>query len=629
MDEKQYKLLTICLNEPHKKFSTLELSEELDCSEKTIRNYFKQLDDWMSEYSSCQVIRKPNQGIWIEGSVQNIQATKRYLEKHRHLIVDREKSRTDLMNILFNETKKQSIKDLSERLFRNAESIKKDIGSLQQELTKYYLEVVIRQKEGISIVGKEADIRAAYVHFLMDIWHSGGLQSIFVFISQKDYELVSHYLLQLLREENAQLTDEAQVQFTLIVLYSIKRIKQRKRLCSLLYEQSSMTLSTTRFFDQIERTFTCSLDHEERKYLYSLLTRSRKLKMSKDDKSISVDAYHFTKWLVKRLSDRCLIPYDQDTQLINPLCSHIETTLTQGDQSVFSYNPMKEKVKKEYYYTYDQIYSLLEEEAPEYLKIFTDSEVAYLTLYFESSYERLRKTDGKNKRVVLACARGMGTSMLLQAKLERKFHSLQIVKTTSFSHLRKVIEEENPDYVICTKEPDNLSIPYIVLSPVLDKDEEQKLINFMDTFHDQKVKYPVIKRVLSSKTIFPHQSFSSPIEAIKFACSELEKKKFVTKEYVETVIQREKLSATTFENGTMIPHGSDKEVLSSVISIIHLSNPILWNDKKVSILFLLALKGDEIERRELFRELLSICEDKKLLQHMRNVDSAKELLDLL
>lgn len=73
-------------------------------------------------------------------------------------------------------------------------------------------------------------------------------------------------------------------------------------------------------------------------------------------------------------------------------------------------------------------------------------------------------------------------------------------------------------------------------------------------------------------------------------------------EYLESVLQREKVSYTNFNN-IAIPHGNSKYVKESRLIIGRFKNPIKWNDSYVNTVFLFAFSasiecmiGGEIER---------------------------------
>ncbi|MED3785047.1 PTS sugar transporter subunit IIA [Geobacillus stearothermophilus] len=628
MDEKVYHLLLLILEHSHRRFSIQELSDELNFSDKTIRNYLKQLDVWLSQHSSCQIIRKPNQGIWIEGTKEDIERLKKYLKQNRYFIIEQEKRKTELMNILFTEPNPLSIKELSQRFFCHSDIIKKELEMIHEELKRQQVSLTIRQKEGVHLVGEESCIRNAYVHFLLHLWRSGGNQALFSFIERQTYDLLSFYTRQLLSSCDLHLTDEAYVKFVLCVFFTIQRIKKKHFVSGHTFSSDSFELDMSSFFSQIERSFACHLPLPEKQYLHSLLVSSRQLLSEQKSSFLSTDSYEFVKWFLTRLSERLSVPFTEDKELIEPLSYHVHTTLERIKHHLPIHNPMKEKIRTQYYPTFLQIYSLLEEEAPERLKQFKEDEVAYLTLYIESSLERLQQMDGKNKRVVIACSMGMSASMLLKTKLERKFHSLHIVKSVSFSQLKSVIEKEEVDFVICTNEPEQLDIPYIVLSPVLDKEEEQRLLNFIASLDEKrKTAYPLLKQYLSLETTFTQVSCSNPIDAIRMVCDSLSSLGYITNHYKDSVIQRESLSSTIMENEVMIPHGNDKEVLRSTIAIVQFKKPVTWNQKTVSLMFLLALKPSEVShQRALFHELLSVCEDKSFIQELKNAVNPSEML---
>ena len=82
-----------------------------------------------------------------------------------------------------------------------------------------------------------------------------------------------------------------------------------------------------------------------------------------------------------------------------------------------------------------------------------------------------------------------------------------------------------------------------------------------------------------------------------------------------------------------IPHGDTDHIISSAISILTLKKPILWDDEKVQIVFLLAVKKEDYSKddtmRDFFKYLNNLSNDEKLLQKMTMENNINKFLKLL
>lgn len=108
-------------------------------------------------------------------------------------------------------------------------------------------------------------------------------------------------------------------------------------------------------------------------------------------------------------------------------------------------------------------------------------------------------------------------------------------------------------------------------------------------------------------------------------CSVMESKGVVSKEFYDTVMEREKKTTTTIGNGVSLPHGSPTAVNESKVAIAFLDKPILWDKEQVQVVFLLAFRmstRDEINRIQMFyKEYVSLIDSEEKLTMLKNMKS--------
>lgn len=74
---------------------------------------------------------------------------------------------------------------------------------------------------------------------------------------------------------------------------------------------------------------------------------------------------------------------------------------------------------------------------------------------------------------------------------------------------------------------------------------------------------------------------------------ELLNREYVGKEFLNSVLEREKISSTAFESGIAMPHPITNCCYKTIISVAILKKPIMWQGQKVKCIFLLSIKEDE------------------------------------
>ena len=117
------------------------------------------------------------------------------------------------------------------------------------------------------------------------------------------------------------------------------------------------------------------------------------------------------------------------------------------------------------------------------------------------------------------------------------------------------------------------------------------------------------QHVISNYLLFYHTTKVYTQESlIKHYCKDLFEHNYVTDEFYESVLQRMKSSGTYIARGIALPHGSKDFVQRSVISLIHLETPILWDNESTDLVILVAINDKDAKNYSyLFRKIMRIA----------------------
>jgi activator of the mannose operon (transcriptional antiterminator) len=333
--------------------------------------------------------------------------------------------------------------------------------------------------------------------------------------------------------------------------------------------------------------------------------------------------------LIKRTSELTFIDFTMDKELRKGLGVHVYTLLNRLKYSLSVENPMLQDIKKMYPYMFYTMIYVMEELNQRFSLAIPEEEAAYLTLYFQTSIERLQRHDGKKKMAVVVCHMGIGMSQLLRTKLERKFHSLLIEDCIARAELSRFLSDHDIDLIISTVALPKIEMPAIVVSPLLTKEEELELQAFMKKL-DGTQTYSVLAGFTDASLVCLQLDFGHRYEVIEHLANVLYTNGFVEKEYAHNAIVREKMSPTTIGAGIAIPHGNPALIQQSAIAIGTLKEPIEWEGEWVSLVFMLAAKNNgQKETRQLFAELSHISEEPDLIQALVHETKAERFLALL
>ena len=138
---------------------------------------------------------------------------------------------------------------------------------------------------------------------------------------------------------------------------------------------------------------------------------------------------------------------------------------------------------------------------------------------------------------------------------------------------------------------------------------------------------------LTNETVLLNQSVVTKEEAIHLAGELLVKAGFVSPEYVDAMLEREKIVSTYMGNFLAIPHGTDeakKHILNSGISLVQVPAGVEFGngDKPAKVIIGIAGKGDDhLEVLSTVAVAFSEIEVAEQIINASNVDEINAVLE--
>ncbi|QDX93489.1 PRD domain-containing protein [Brevibacillus laterosporus] len=648
MNARQIEILRILLTQSDQHVLIQEIAEKVGCSEKTIRNDFKRIQDYLREHSHATIIRKPGLGVFLE--IEDHEKTSLF---HKLLMVNHpvkyesdEKMILEIAYQLLMNVKPIIAQDLASQYFVNKAVIKKSLDKIENWLKAWGLTLISKQKVGLIIEGNEKDKRTALAR-LSQLTNNSQLSDSFIKeqFSSHEVEIVRNALKELQKEHSIFFTDETFEGLIVHALLMIRRTKLKQPITLSEKERSLLQNKkeyewTSEFLKQLERAFAVRFPEVEITYL-ALHILGGKVRYQQRNETSEID--DLTKdnpvlsqlllLLIQRMSEFNMIEFTNDETLINGLKVHLYTTLNRLNYGLSVSNPMLSDIKRMYPYMFDMVLCALEEVNQSLSLSIPEEEAAYLVLHFQASIERFNSIRKKTKEAVIVCHMGIGMSQLLRTKLERKFISINIIACIAKADVKEYLANHDVDFVVSTVSLPEVNLPYLVVSPLLEATEEKRLENFIKQLDEpiqQAPKESVLLKFTTPFLVFLQQDVEHRYELIEMLATVLYEKGFVEKEYTHHAITRERMSATNIGAGVAIPHGNPKLIKHSAIAIATLHEPIEWGPEKVSLVFMLAVKNDNQEdTKQLFRELSFISEQPAFIQTLMKETDTMQFLSHL
>jgi len=138
------------------------------------------------------------------------------------------------------------------------------------------------------------------------------------------------------------------------------------------------------------------------------------------------------------------------------------------------------------------------------------------------------------------------------------------------------------------------------------------------------------KEVLVAENVKLNVTVNNKEEAIRLAGELLVKNGYVNSSYIDSMLEREKLTTTYMGNFIAIPHGTDdskKEVLESGISILQIPDGVDFGGGNVAkVVFGIAGVGDG--HLEILSQIAILCSEVENVEKIVAAKSYEEIIQL-
>lgn len=636
MHPRHQKLLSILLRNPNQYMYVQDLAGELNCSEKTVRNDLKSIELLLHEEDwKATINRKPGFGVSLNINEAEKSSLYNYVyQEDTKTEEDQDDLVMQLAYDLLMAKSPKTINGITSTYFAPKSQVKRDLEEIHHWLENFDLTLITKKRVGIYIEGTEKNKRNALAR-VHDLSHNqtGTDHLIKRLFNNHEVSIIKNELDSFQRKHELYFTDDTVNGLTLHILLMIKRVKigdpiQLSPNEFLQIKQKKEYAWTKELLHKLQSTFVVRFPETEIAYI-TLHILGGKVRFDSTDES-HPSLSPITEYMIERMTELSELSFDKDTQLKNGLQTHLNTTLHRLDYAFSVSNPMLEDIKKMYPHMFDQVLLVLEDVQQHFSYKIPEEEAAYITLHFQAALERLTSQEGIQKKVLIVCHMGIGMSQLLQTKIERKFQTLTVVDSIARADLSHYLRQHQVDFVISTIPLENISTPHIVVSPLLEAKDEQKLEAFIKEKPEEEKQESVLLTFTSPFLVNLQHPPVHRYELIEELATQLYKKGYVEEEYIHTCLLRERSASTNIGGGIAIPHGNPNYIKQSAVAIATLKEPIQWGTEKVSFICLLAVHSQNREEtKRLFQELSELSENPDHIQRLTQEKDAMSFLSSL
>lgn len=619
ISERQKDLIDI-LTYSKKKLSAKQLAQSLTISLKSVRNDIQQINQ---QFSVPIIHSKSGEGYWLE-------------DKENQLLENLSGEQNTTYNVKFElfsrllDANELNVNLLADELFISESTLDRLIRELNQVIQKRDPSLCIQRKNNqLVIQGKEEQKRKLFNIFLNEEIENYqlSLEKYTSYFEYCDLDTLSWIIIDFQQKHQIVVNDFFTISFILHVAVMLERV--HKGSCLPTYKslpkepKSTAQKLAENLMNELRQQLDVEIPAQELPYVERLF-----LGVSNVDSEKNKENQKYQKIVLKLISQvksSYGIDFSLDEQLTFFLGNHIESLYKRAVQNRYLKNPLTEELKNKFPFIYNiSVYAAAFFQ--EQLAItFTDDEIAYIALHFLSSYETINK--GLKKKILFISPYGVANKRLVQNKLTKLTnYSIELVVIPSIFDLNHIVEKD-VDLILTTEFlRQDIRVPVYKIDKLL---TDEDVLQIESIFQKEETKQVILQIFFKKELFFPHQNFIDQNEIIHFLSNELVKNKYVEENYGERVLERERLSSTSFGNYYALPHAIQRNAKKNGVAVCLLDRAVDWNGKKVKLVLLLALREErDSSFEQLFEQLVGILQEAAFVKKLAKQDTFEDFLRL-
>lgn len=649
-NSKEKSILQFLIKHKERFVTSKELAEHISCSDRTVRNTLKLIDQTMN-IQGVKLISKQGQGFQLffenQEAYQEFRLTYELSEVYSTNSISKGDDRLAfILNKLLFEQVPVLFDDLADELYVSRSTLSHDFKKIRRMLSEYDLSIESRANKGVYISGEERDKRC----FIMDYFLSNQFFKTLHYHVQSNFfdqtislEEIARIVLEECQDAKLKLSDFVLQNLVVHIALAMVRIKsgfEIKNLSCHMSNNDTERKVAKKILERISEVSNQEFPVQEIDYITlhllakSQLSQETQAKISKEEMKRTLvqtfqalgldDIYHFS----------------SDFQLFEGLITHLMTLQIRLDSRITLNNPLVDEVKKNYSDIFFMTKEILENMETFSQVSISDDEIAYVSLNFLAAIERRKEND---KFSVLAiCASGFGAAQMLRNRLEAEFgNRLEVVDVIGYYELNQE-KIQGIDFIVSAVDLSNLyfQVPVFTVSVFLKNDEIVQIREAMDQMQvSSHTKSSQINRSASDfKQYFSKDNFlicfnqdkNSLLSNMADGLSEGESYNF-KESLLHGIQQREELSSVVFSEKIAVPHPIQALGTEVKIAVAICKDALLWDDQNsnVQLVFLLSpsIYGNE-GLTDVTKKIVSLTEKEDLQNQLIACNNFEDFINI-
>lgn len=618
LNKKETGLIKLLMREDNW-LSAKDLAKALSTSTRTIRNYVARIN----QDTKLEIIQSSRQGYKIDSNTRIEDFV-----SHNKQELNTPKDRINhLMNLLIKH-KNIDYFDVADTLFVSIPTIEKDILRLRKKMTKYELKIV-KTGNTLSLEGEETNFRKLTGDMLQDetlqnFQSVDYIQTIFPDIS---IETIQQIVIDRLSSQHLYINGYAINSLLLHIAIAINRLLHHQRselnLVTELFSKNQIEYKlATQIGKDIDQSFAVEMDLYEINNLTLLLMT--KISPSNDaflKNYMGSSIYTFISTMMETVAEKYFITHISNELVLN-LALHVSNLIARAKNAKQVYNPLSDEIKQSYPFIYEVAVFIAKHIQKQINIPISDDEITFIALHIGSYFEEKFETENKLNCVIYT-PEYYDMHKRLIYKIGDTFKSnLNISGSFYQLNSESLAEMEQADLVLSTIEMKDFD-HMIQISPFLSVKDIEKIQKMIQVVKQEKLVKTLkesVQTYLTPEHFKRNIYLNSPSLYIEHLGRQLVEADYIDPHFIELIKDREKMSATSFNNSVALPHAIEMSTKKTGIAIVLNDRPIKWENQDVQVIIMIVMNQKDMkEFWQLFDFMIDTFSNRAKLNRLLNV----------
>ncbi|MBB6625356.1 transcription antiterminator [Clostridium gasigenes] len=668
-----------------------ELSNKFNVSNRMIRYDIDSINEFLRSSNITEIEKKPNSPLKVVldnkeralliNLLNNMNAAEYILSSNERIGI--------ILYDLLSCYKVCTYSRLQEKFFVSKGTIVSDLRKVKLWLSTYNIKIIKYSNKGISIEGEEKSIRIALKELLIGNGEYNildNLENVYknensnvlnkiskIDLSNENLDCIRGFIKELEMEFGV-FTDIDFMNLVMTAFIIINRSykedeKESNRYRVLEEDYKKEYSAATNIINKLISKFKIDISKAEIGYLTYMILSSNSNNDNIDDSKDYFEACSITGTILENVEQAYVGGIYMDTHLYKSFLNHIKGLIFRLRFKVEVRNPSLDSINEIYKKEISLVKSACMFIEEKYKYKLSDDELGYITLYVCAAIEKNKSSVvGVHKNILVVCSAGFATGRLLENKIKSKFN-IDKINIISVHGIKDYIKNEKVDLIVSTINiEEELDIPIIIISPILNEKDLNLLRQYLDykppskkcegineivniiskncninneenLLKDLEKYFKVesnlkksIKDYITSSEIQLNIEAENWEEAIQLAAMPLLINGTIKQGYIDAMINSiNKLGAyIVVDNGIAIPHAKGGGYVDKFgITITTFKQEITigaYNNIKV---FITVATPDEKIEMNIITEIMKLIENYEFMELLKGSDTVKEILEFI